>query len=75
MSGICSHQAIPVFLSVKKTEKKKWKKKISYNTENTTRIQHGYTTRIKHEIYTTQKIQPKVGVLGACLEALRHSLR
>ena len=38
--------------------------------ENTTRIQHVYTARIQHEMYTTQKVQPKVGVLGGGLEAL-----
>ena len=41
--------------------------------ENTARIQHVYTTRIKHTIYTAQKIQPNMGVLGADLEALRRS--
>ena len=41
--------------------------------KNTARIQHIYTTRLQHGIYTTQKIQPKVGILGVGLEALRRS--
>ena len=46
--------------SFPKAENKKLKNTISYNTENTTRIQHA--------IYTTQKIQPNVGVWGAGLQ-------
>ena len=65
MSGRCSHQAIPILLSVKIIGKKK--KTISYNIENTTRIQHVYTSHIQHEMYTTRKIQPRVSVLGAGL--------
>ena len=40
--------------------------------ENTTCIQNFNTTRIQHKIYTTQKIQHKVGVLVVDLEALRR---
>ena len=50
-----------------KSGKEKIKKTISYNTENTTRIQQVYTTRIQHEMYTTRIIQYKVVVLGAGL--------
>ena len=44
-----------------------------YNTKNTTCIQHVKTTHIQQKIHTTQKIQHKVGILGADLEALRRS--
>ena len=36
----------------------------------TQKIQHVYTTHIQHKINTTRKIQHKMGVLGAGLEAL-----
>ena len=55
---------LSVFL---KRKRKNFKKTISFKTENTTRIQH--------EMYTAQKIQHKVCVLGADLEALRPSPR
>ena len=43
--------------------------------KNTICIQHVYTIRMQHKIYTTQKIQHKVGILCASLETLRRSPR
>ena len=48
---------------------------VKYNTNNTTCIQHINTTGIQHKIHTIQKMQHKVGILGAALEALRRSPR
>ena len=42
MSGICSHQVIPVFLSVEEKRKNKGKNTISFNIDNETGIQHAY---------------------------------
>ena len=58
--------------------KRNWKiveMTILYNTENTICTQHVYTSHIQYKMYTKWKIQPKVGVLGAGLEVLHHSLR
>ena len=74
ISGRFSHQERPVLLSVKKQKRKSENNTIPYDTENTTRIQHLYSIRIQHGIYTTKKIKSKVGVLGTVLEALRSYL-
>ena len=62
----------PFDFSFKKPEKKIKKKTTSYKTENKIFIQQVLTTRTQHEIYTRRKTQPKAGVLGADLEALRY---